>query len=48
VYPKVKVREQNDQEDFKGPSLLPFNDDSFFPGISYSCLSYFCFYFPLY
>ncbi|KAM4117009.1 hypothetical protein ACJW30_02G092000 [Castanea mollissima] len=29
VYPKVKVREQEDQEDFKGP---PLNDDSSFPG----------------
>ncbi|XP_075653553.1 uncharacterized protein LOC142623947 isoform X1 [Castanea sativa] len=28
VYPKVKVREQEDQEDFKGP---PLNDDSSFP-----------------
>lgn len=31
MYPKVKVREQEDQEDFKGPSLLPLNDDSSFP-----------------
>uniref|UniRef100_A0A7N2LXR8 Uncharacterized protein n=1 Tax=Quercus lobata TaxID=97700 RepID=A0A7N2LXR8_QUELO len=31
MYPKVKVREQDDQEDFKGPSLLPLNDDSSFP-----------------
>lgn len=43
VYPKVKVREQDDQEDFKGPSLLPLNDDSSFPGITCSSLSYFFF-----
>lgn len=43
VYPKVKVREQEDQEDFKGPSLLPSNDDSSFPGITCFSLSYFFF-----
>ena len=43
VYPKVKVREQDDQEDFKGPSLFPLNDDSSFPGITCSSLSYFFF-----
>jgi hypothetical protein len=34
----VKVREQDldDQEDLKGISLLPMNDDSCFPGISFS------------
>lgn len=40
VYPKVKVREQEDQEDFKGPSLLPSNDDSSFLGITCFSLSY--------
>lgn len=39
MYPKVKVREQNDQEDFKGPSLLPFNDDSFFPAKEHEDIS---------
>ncbi|KAG2721962.1 hypothetical protein I3760_02G106800 [Carya illinoinensis] len=33
VYPKVKVKvkEQNDQDDPKGSSLFPLNDDSCFP-----------------
>jgi hypothetical protein len=39
MYPKVKVREQNDQEDFKGPSLLPFNDDSCFPAKEHEDIS---------
>lgn len=30
-YPKVKVREHDDQEDLKGISLLPMKDDSCFP-----------------
>ncbi|KAB1219343.1 hypothetical protein CJ030_MR3G001174 [Morella rubra] len=30
-YPKVKVREQHDEEDRKGSSLLPLKDDSGFP-----------------
>lgn len=45
----MKVREQHDEEDRKGSSLLPLKDDSGFPGIccfrqfySYSC---FCFWF---
>lgn len=38
-YPKVKVREQDDQEDLKGSSLLSMNDDSFFPVKEYEDIS---------
>ncbi|KAK9991689.1 hypothetical protein SO802_026674 [Lithocarpus litseifolius] len=40
MYPKVKVREQEDQEDFKGPSLLPLNDDSSFPAKEHEEIAY--------